>query len=486
MSHTFTRALVATVLVSGTTLGSGCGVPPTNAERSRAQGWIVTQAPVGRRSMPSVDQLPADPNALYPNGTRIVWVDASSPAATHRRVLSGDLVAAGAPSLTLAGDAVLFTGKASDASAWSIYRSPLDSPAPRIVLNAEGDCRSAREMAHHRLVAACRTHESAPAWSLYTAAMDGSDPQRITFGPGSAIAPFPLRDGRILFSLEQRPGTGRPVAAFALFTLNPDGTMLEPFSGSHRSPAIKHRARQADDDGVFFLASGGSSGATASRVEMRAPHVEPTPAWSTSAGVELSVPTAIEPLAGGDLLVAATGTSSTAAVYRITAEGEVALAFDDPEWDELEAISTRPPAAPRGRPSGRQPGRDTATLIGYDAARGDGEVGPAHGSIRPSHVAIDALRSPGSDEVDRAVMIDRARVHHDGSFIVEVPTDLPIRVRSLDAEGSELYRSDWFWMRPGEVRACFGCHEDRASAPLNRVVNALADSPAGSPEVRSR
>jgi len=361
------------------------------------------------------------------------------------------------------------------------------------VLRLEGDCAGPRELAHQRLVAACRTPGEQPTWSLYTAGLDGSDPERITFGPGSAIDPLPLRDGRILFSMEQEPGPGRPSGgAFALFTLNPDGTMLEPFSGSHRPPAFKRRARQTHDDGVVYLASDHPRGGEVERIEMRKPQAAPTAAWPTApqelAPWPLEV-SAVEPLPDGNFLVAGSARGATSAIYRIGSDGRTSLLFDDPAWNEVEAISSRPAPPPRGRPSGRQPGRDTATLICYDVTRGDGEIGPAAGGATPPRVAVEVLRSGRSGGPDAAIALGETPVHDDGSFQVEVPTDVPIRVRSLDADGAELARSDWFWMRPGEVRACFGCHEDRASAPVNRTVRALADPAtalhAGA-EVRSR
>jgi hypothetical protein len=70
----------------------------------------------------------------------------------------------------------------------------------------------------------------------------------------------------------------------------------------------------------------------------------------------------------------------------------------------------------------------------------------------------------------------------DGSFHIEVPADRPLRMVSQDSAGRQT-RSEWFWLRPGEVRACFGCHESRETAPPNRVVQALA-TPAESLPVK--
>jgi len=216
-------------------------------------------------------------------------------------------------------------------------------------------------------------------------------------------------------------------------------------------------------------------------VEMRLPQGAPAPAWRAAAdGPDPATlaATAVEPLGEGGFLVAAAWRAATSAVWLVSPEGRATLLFDDPERDEIEAIASRPAPPPRGRPSGREPGRP-ATLICYDARRGDGTIGPGPDRAAPVRVTLEALDSDRGPAPAAPVELGSAPVLADGSFQVQVPPDLPIRVRSLDAEGREIGRSDWFWMRPGEVRACFGCHEDRASAPVNHTVQALAEAPVG-------
>lgn len=54
----------------------------------------------------------------------------------------------------------------------------------------------------------------------------------------------------------------------------------------------------------------------------------------------------------------------------------------------------------------------------------------------------------------------------DGSFAVEVPADMPVAFQAVDAEGrSELNEMSWIYVRPGERRACLGCHHPRQAAP---------------------
>jgi hypothetical protein len=75
--------------------------------------------------------------------------------------------------------------------------------------------------------------------------------------------------------------------------------------------------------------------------------------------------------------------------------------------------------------------------------------------------------------------INRSTIEEDGSFFVKVPADVPVRVQTLDDDGREISASAWFWIRPGETRACFGCHESRESAPVNRPIQAISHPARG-------
>ena len=53
-----------------------------------------------------------------------------------------------------------------------------------------------------------------------------------------------------------------------------------------------------------------------------------------------------------------------------------------------------------------------------------------------------------------------------GSFAVKVPADMPLAIQAVDAEGRAVVSElSWIYTRPGESRACIGCHADRNAAP---------------------
>jgi hypothetical protein len=61
----------------------------------------------------------------------------------------------------------------------------------------------------------------------------------------------------------------------------------------------------------------------------------------------------------------------------------------------------------------------------------------------------------------------------DGSFNIQVPANIPIRLQVLDANGMALRSSSWIWVKNHENRGCIGCHEDRELTPENVLAKAL-------------
>lgn len=75
----------------------------------------------------------------------------------------------------------------------------------------------------------------------------------------------------------------------------------------------------------------------------------------------------------------------------------------------------------------------------------------------------------------------------DGSFLLDLPADVPLRFETVDSHG-RLVRgpSAWLWVRPNEKRGCVGCHENPELAPEDRVPDALNAAPVSLAPVPSR
>jgi hypothetical protein len=82
-------------------------------------------------------------------------------------------------------------------------------------------------------------------------------------------------------------------------------------------------------------------------------------------------------------------------------------------------------------------------------------------------------------EGGRDTPLGEVPVHRDGSFMIEVPSDIALGFEALDDEGRILRRlAPTVWVRPGENRTCIGCHEPHNVAPENRRPLAVNDPPA--------
>ena len=66
----------------------------------------------------------------------------------------------------------------------------------------------------------------------------------------------------------------------------------------------------------------------------------------------------------------------------------------------------------------------------------------------------------------------------DGSFYIEVPADRPVALQAIDGEGRAVINElSWIYTRPGEQRACVGCHAPVDAAPKMTVATAMRTKP---------
>lgn len=456
------------LVVLGTFGVTGCQSVPASGNGSAEVALVITQVPAG--NAPIMEEwLP--PDERYPQGSRVVLFRVGDEAAAVR-ILSRSLWAAGAPAVSFDGDSAVFAGKPEAAGHWSIFQVALRGSRLRKLADVGRDCTDPAYLPDRRVVFTCADDVDARGtWSLHVTSDDGGS-GRITFAPGMAVTPTVLQDGRVLFSLSlPRDGAMVRTAGFSLFTINPDGTLLEAFTDSHPPAPAELRPRLTRDGGVLFVSvAQGSSLRFAERTELAYPRTRRTAMrLSGSTAVELH-PGTVEPHPQGGLLVTArTGRPEASwGVFRVPAgEGPTQTVLDTAEWDEIEAVAVVVSSPPRRRPSSVNPERVTGQVVCYDAALSDHTVPALDGGRRPVRLQVQAHDAPeGQPVVD-------ALIQEDGSFVLELPADRALRIRTFDAQGQPIATSGWFWLRPGEVRACFGCHEDRRSAPRNRPLQAL-------------
>lgn len=442
---------------------------------------VLTQTPVGIPPPPSATVL----DVRYPPGSRVVLLVPPFRADTVRE-LSHGLVAAGDPCVSWDGRWVYFAGKGTDEAAWQIYRVNVGGGQPELVTRMPGGAMDPSIAAHGELVfsspvpkAGRLSTPSEPA-ALY-GQMPGHEPSRLTFGTESAVDSTVLRDGRVLFVTSGARGDGRSPRHLSLFTINNDGTEVTAYACVDGGEDIVRRPRDLGDGRIAFLASRSEGPGTvgwAEFVRSSAPFATRSSLFAFhGAGCR-----SVEPMSGEDVLAcietsAGGGRSMmrNAKVFRVGADAAAigAPIFDDPQWNSIEATPVAARAEPNGHTSAVMPGAPYGTLLCLNV--NDGSEPAADGNPAPA-AELRVFASVGSG-VRRT--LGTVPVDSDGSVIVQLPADVPLGLDTLDAQGHVLrHQPALLWLRPGENRACIGCHEQRNHAPRNIRPLATMHGPA--------
>jgi hypothetical protein len=290
----------------------------------------------------------------------------------------------------------------------------------------------------------------------------------LTFGSGNVADPTVLSDGRILFVATQPPQSSNAASGPALFTINNDGTELTAFAQRQERGTRIERARELPDGRIVYLISKGETnlpGGAAEFVRLARPFQSRTPLLANAATHVSSV----QPAGNGELLVCArdlSGAQASWALFRVassaTALGAPLLA--DPTWDCRDAVEAAPQRRPMGRLSSMDPTKATGLLLCLDVNRTSNSSTNGATARPTTHVRVIAETTPGIIHA-----LGEVPVQADGSFMAEVPADVPLGFEALDGNGRVIRReAPLLWLRPGENRSCLGCHEPRNRSPHNQ------------------
>ena len=147
---------------------------------------------------------------------------------------------------------------------------------------------------------------------------------------------------------------------------------------------------------------------------------------------------------------------------------ESTLVYDDPAVSDVDPVVLAPrPVPARIRPDVRdRPKRETGTILCLSVFNSD---------LAYDHAAARYVRVLGATLTGQTINANAAFESHvlgtaplqpDGSFMVEVPADRPVRFQILDAEENVLLHETAFnYVRGGELLSCMGCHEPKGTAP---------------------
>ena len=258
---------------------------------------------------------------------------------------------------------------------------------------------------------------------------DGSGVRRVTPGHGDPRDPAWMPDGRMVFSDVAGEGTR------ALFACRPDGSDLQQLTfGLDRDL----RPEALADGRIRFARIRVASGRTTE-----------------------VVPMTIHPDGTG---VARDTTQ------RSGGEGAAAVPAAPPGFRLIGARRFAPRATPPILTSVIDLDRRTGTLLCLDV----------HSSLLPKIARLErgAVARVRAEVLGRGTILGEAPVQADGSFLIEVPADTPLRLTLVGADGRDLASHDaGVWVRPKENRGCVGCHEPPDLAPENRRPRAIQQDP---------
>ena len=340
--------------------------------------------------------------------------------------------------------------------------------------------------------------------TLFAMGADGSGVRQLSFNVFNDFTPSVLPDGRILYGRWEY--NERSVTSLHNpFTMNPDGTMVAPYYGNATiRPNVIMFPRPVPGSHkvmALFTAHHGQTHGAVGLIDARRGIDGPAPLTVLTPGVPITGHEAEDsrggwfsdpmPLSETTWLCSYTPTllpwlEWTWAIYVADRHGNLALVYRDPTISCAEPV----PLVARPRPhvvpprGADAPGADRAeaTLMVADVYAG--LDGVPRGEARYLRILEDVPRkgvhhggvvcTSGTQIFTIKRVLGTVPVEPDGSAHFTVPADRNVYFEVLDEKHREMQRMrSVVCLRPGETRACVGCHEPRNATPPATVDRAV-------------
>jgi len=346
--------------------------------------------------------------------------------------------------------------------------------------------------------------------TLYVMDADGGSIRQLCFDQEHNWCPTVLNNGRVLYSRWEYTDTPHSNTRL-LFHMNPDGTQQMEYYGSnsywpnsifYARPIPDHPTQVVGIVGghhdhprmgelvIFDPARGRfEADGAVQRIPGYGQKVEPIVADGLTRD---SWPKFLHPypLSEKYFLVSSRPTpKSLWGIYLVDVFDNMLLIAESSGYALLEPVPFRRTSSPPVIPDNVDLTRRDAEVYIPDIYNGDGLKGIPRGTVKALRLftyhfayhnlsgSMGVVGMDGPWDIKR--VIGTVPVFEDGSARFHVPTNTPIALQPLDADGKalQLMRS-WMTAMPGEFLTCAGCHESQNTAPPTKQTLALAEPPA--------
>jgi len=370
--------------------------------------------------------------------------------------LTVDFFSAISPSVSYNGENMLFAAKKEAGDHWQIYEMKLGSGKTKQLTFCETDCINPSYLPINRFGFTKRMNDEKlkECDMVFTANLDGSNQQQITFSPQTFAELTVLRDGRFVAMEKQiYPEEGKQ----KLMVMRPDGTKLEFFYKSGEGSCVRSKVVETDDEQILLVEknTGGSNIVSLSY------NLPLHSCKNLSAGKDGDFLSVANYLNDKILVTFKKSGGETFNLFEFdTVNGEMNELYKNDGFDVLEAVLVKAYERPKNLPSEIQLKEKAGLLMCQDINFYGIE------SVRDNHnkAKADKIEIIGIDSI-----LGIVDVEEDGSFYIKVEADVPFRIQTLSADNEVVSGpGSWYYIRPNERRACVGCHTGPEIAPFNR------------------
>jgi hypothetical protein len=407
--------------------------------------------------------MAGDPAQRFPRGSRLVRINlsAASTAQSAPTPLTTGFFGAADPQVSFDGRRLLFAAQTERNTTWQIWEIPVEAGTPRQITHCAQDCVQpqylpAKQIAYTALKGAGAGRES----EVQVSHDDGTGAHPITFGSGRFEVETVLRSGRLLLSADSPLVTGSGSAsARNLYVIDLDGSGLMLLRQDDRARTIRSNAEELADGTILFVQRNAAQSPASQLAAIRPGADQATPIARGQSGF-----VSAQELGEGTLIASRHSRNQQFDLYLLSmySPNREQLLYQGAHTSSIQAVLIAQRPMVEAYRSILHPERTTGRFVCLDShASKDFATGRMHGHIARVRVVT---KTPTGEK-----LLGEAPVERDGSFYATVPADLPIRLMLIGPNGEILKQQhSWMWVRPGEDRGCFGCHESQALAPENR------------------